>query len=188
MIYKFDNGDLTYKKITNDLLFYMVGVLLVIITITSMITINYVNNIKFISEETKGIIIREADENNKFSKEKLKLYILELNIKYPRIVLAQTILETGNYTSDIFRINNNLFGLKGATRRPSTSKELNDGYAYFKTWRESVVDYAFLQSSFIFKIHNENEYLEYLKQKYAEDPNYIIRLKAIIKNIDNNYK
>lgn len=180
MLYKYDKTTLNYKKVTGTWLLIVVCAILVTIAITSIIAINRVNDIRFISEETKAIILREADKQNEFSREKLKAYILELNVKYPHIVMAQAELETGGFKSAIFKENHNLFGLKQAKKRPTTNKENDTSYGKYDNWRSSVVDYAFLQSTFIYKINNEDEYFEYLKQFYAEDINYIYKLKKII--------
>lgn len=139
-----------------------------------------VNDVSFISEETKAIILREADKANEFSPEKLKAYILELNIKFPHIVYAQAKLETGEFKSKIFKENNNLFGLKQAKRRPTTNKGEENGHAYYDNWKESVVDYGFYSARFLCEIKTEDEYFQYLSQNYAEDPNYVVKLKQII--------
>ena len=180
MLYKYDKTTLNYKKVTGTWLIGIVCVILMSIAITTIFTLNKLNDVRFISEETKAIILREADKQHEFSREKLKAYILELNIKYPHIVMAQAELETGGFKSAIFKENHNLFGLKQARKRPTTNKENDTNYGYYDNWRSSVVDYAFLQSTFIYKINNEIEYFEYLKQFYAEEPNYVNKLINII--------
>lgn len=107
-----------------------------------------------------------------------------MNIRFPHIVYAQAQLETGNFTSHIFQVNNNLFGMREAKRRPTTNKGTENGHAYFDNWKESVVDYAFYQAAYLFKLKNEGEYWDYLGQNYAEDPNYVNKLKKIIEEKD----
>ena len=180
MLYKYDKTTLNYKKVTGMWLIGAVCVLLMSIAVTTMFTLNRLNDVRFISEETKAIILREADKQNEFSREKLKAYVLELNIKYPHIVMAQAELETGGFKSAIFKENHNLFGMKVATKRPTTNKGEENGHAYYENWRESVVDYAFYSAQYLSNIKSEAEYLEYLKQSYAEDPNYVAKLINII--------
>lgn len=180
MIYKYDKQNLTYKQVTGKWLLITVGILLITSAFMSLFTLRHINDVRFISEETRAIILREADKVNEFSPEKLKAYILELNIKYPHIVLAQTQLETGVYKSKIFKENHNLFGMKVATQRPTTNKGEESGHAYYDTWRESVVDYAFYQAKYLSNLKSETEYLQYLKQSYAEDPNYMVKLLDIL--------
>jgi len=118
---------------------------------------------------------------NEFSEVKLKEYIIELNIKFPHIVFAQAKLESGYFKSTIFKENNNLFGMKIATRRPTTNKGENRGHAVFDNWKESVLDYAFYQARFLGDIKTEGEYIQYLKANYAEDPGYVNKVIKLSK-------
>jgi len=167
--------DITFKVILSFFGFALVGTF-----IGSLFITKRVDNIKYITEETKQIIIREQLTENEFTPEKLREYILELNIRFPHIVYAQAQLETGNFTSHIFKVNSNLFGMKEAKRRPTTNKGTENGHAFFNHWKESVVDYAFYQAAYLNDIRSEKEYWQYLGQNYAEDPNYISKLKKII--------
>lgn len=125
--------------------------------------------------------IKILNEREKFSEESLKEYILELNIKFPDVVLAQSRLESGGYKSQLFRTNNNLFGMKKATSRPSTNKGVENGYAYYDNWKQSVVDYALYQAAYLSDIKSRDEYLQYLQQRYAEDSSYVTKLKKSLK-------
>ena len=87
-------------------------------------------------------------------------------IKYPKIVLAQAILETGWFKSNVCRNKHNLFGL--------TNPRTKDYYE-FDHWTESVKAY-YTKVQYRYKGGN---YLLWLKKiGYAEDPGYI---KAVIK-------
>lgn len=180
MLYKFDNHKLEYKNVTKHVIAIGLGATLILALILMGITLWWVNDVRFISEETKAIIINESTKANTFSKEKLKAHILQLNMKFPRIVYAQACLESGNFKSDLFRTNNNLFGLKTATKRPTTHKGEEHGYAYYDTWRASVEDYAFYSATYLNDLKTESEYLAYLKQNYAEDTLYVEKLRAIL--------
>lgn len=128
------------------------------------------------------------DINKPFSKERLVDIVSDLSIKHPKIVIAQAILETGHFTSQLFILNHNLFGMRVAYKRPSTHADnsIRDnyvkGYAFYTTWENSVIDYALWQGSYARNL-NEEQYFEKLQSVYAEDPNYVKRLKQII--IDN---
>lgn len=184
MIYKFDSKSLTYQNVTKNLVLGGIGVVVLFIAITSIFMLTRINDIRYISSETKSIIIKESAKENEFSPKKLRAYILELNIKFPHIVYAQARLETGNFKSEIFKTNHNLFGMKVATLRPTTNKGEENGHAYYENWKESVVDYAFYQAQYLSDIKTEAEYLEYLKANYAEAPNYMTQLQAIIAEKD----
>ncbi|WP_289198279.1 glucosaminidase domain-containing protein [Bacteroides acidifaciens] len=88
------------------------------------------------------------------------------NIKYPKIVLAQAILETGWFKSSVCRNKHNLFGLTN----PRTGK-----YYEFNHWTESVAAYY----SKVQYRYSGGNYLLWLRDiGYAEDKGYI---RAIIK-------
>jgi hypothetical protein len=135
------------------------------------------NTLISLTDEEKLIIIQEY---NKFNEDKLIDKLKELNVNFPYIALAQAKLETGNYTSKIFRESNNLFGMKEAKSRITTAKGTQFNHAYYESWTESVYDFAFHQCRYLPNIRNEEQYFQYLGQNYAEDPNYINRLKDII--------
>lgn len=137
--------------------------------------------IKLTPQEKELILINVQDTSLTFSEEKLISLMNELNIKFPHIVLAQAKVESGNYTSKIFRENHNLFGMKEARVRIHTSQGTQFNHAYYNTWRESVYDYAFYQCRYLSKINTEDEYLSYLGQSYAEASNYVSILKTMIK-------
>lgn len=87
-------------------------------------------------------------------------------IKYPKIVLAQAILETGWFKSSVCRNKHNLFGL--------TNPRTGDYYE-FSHWTESVRAY-YTKVQYRYKGGN---YLLWLKNiGYAEDPGYI---RAVIR-------
>jgi flagellum-specific peptidoglycan hydrolase FlgJ len=104
----------------------------------------------------------------------------DLNVKYPHIVLAQSILETGHYSSTIFKTNHNLFGMKEARRRVKTAKGTQLNHAYYENWKESVYDYAFYQCRYMGRIDSEDEYYQALDASYAEANQYSTLLKQIV--------
>ena len=132
-----------------------------------------------LTDEEKLIIVQEFNE---FSEDKLIAKLKELNVKFPYIVLAQSKLETGNFTSKIFRENNNLFGMREAKQRITTAQGTENNHAYYHSWQESVLDYAFYQCRYLSGISTEAQYFNYLKQSYAEDTSYVNRLQTIINN------
>jgi len=139
------------------------------------------SNIQEISYEDKLIILNEFNE---FSEERFFNKIKDLNFKFPHIVAAQAIQETGNYKSTIFLENNNLFGMKQARSRSTLAKGTNRNHAYYDSWQESLYDYALYYNSYLRKINSEEQYLDFLKQNYAEDTAYIERVKQIIIQYD----
>ena len=99
-------------------------------------------------------------------------------VKHPEIVYAQAILETGHFKSRIFRDYNNLFGLYN-----SATKD----YYKFNHWSESVLAYVnYVQ----YKYKGDDskppdDYYKFLKELgYAEDKQYIQKVKRIVKQND----
>jgi len=180
MLYRYDKKNLKFDNVSKPIAFTIGGALLFGMICTGLI-IKSTNSVRFLSEETKAIILNEVTREREFSPQKLKSYVLELNIRFPHIVYAQACLETGNFKSNIFKSNNNLFGMKVATKRPTTNKGEENGHAYYESWRESVVDYAFYQAQYLSDIKTERQYLEYLKANYAEDSMYMPLLVKKIK-------
>ena len=90
-------------------------------------------------------------------------------IQYPEIVTAQSILETGHYKSEVCLQYNNLFGLYNSKKRD---------YYSFNHWTESVKAYYDL----VQYRYKEGDYYTWLsKIGYAEDPNYIAKVKSVQK-------
>lgn len=123
------------------------------------------------------VIIRSNEV--KFSPENLKKEIARLNIKFGDIVYKQAVLETGGFTSNIFKNNNNLFGMKKPALRPTTVVGEQFNHAVFNTWQESVIDMAIWNGVYCKDIKTEEEYYTLLQAIYAEDPSYVSRLKAL---------
>lgn len=110
-------------------------------------------------------------------------FMVEAGIEHPHIVLAQMKLESGNYTSKLALENNNYFGMKQPRKRATTSIGEKNGYASYKSWVHSVLDYALWQKEYASKL-TENQYLDSLSS-YAEDKNYIGKVKKLSKNLEN---
>lgn len=98
-------------------------------------------------------------------KEGLMCALKYYNVKHPKIVYAQAVLETGNFTSKGCTKDHNLFGLMRKGK-----------HVKFKHWSESVEAYK----KWIQHKHkpNENYYKFLTRIGYASDPNYISKLKA----------
>jgi hypothetical protein len=59
-----------------------------------------------------------------------------------KYVFAQAAFETGNFTSQIFKENNNLFGMKLAAIRTTLATGENRGHAKFNSIVDSIKDFA----------------------------------------------
>lgn len=111
--------------------------------------------------------------------------IVKHDIKFPNVVFAQSLIETGHFTSDLLHMENNLFGMKYPSRRETTSSGISDGgYASYEKWVDSVEDYSLWQQNMLDGKDNitEEEYLRLLGRVYAEDKNYVNKIKWLIYN------
>lgn len=87
-------------------------------------------------------------------------------VPHAKIVLNQSKLETGNYTSKVCKTNNNLFGIRKGNK-----------YKSYNTWKDCIADYKRLFSD----RYKGGDYYEYLRSlNYAEDPKYINKLKEMV--------
>lgn len=180
MLYKYNKKSLVFTKVN---LFKVFFITIVSIGLTIVGSLEIGRNlgrsesIAEVSEMERLVLIKEADV---FSKDKLVQMLKDLNVKYPHIVLAQSIVETGRWESRIFFENHNLFGMREAKTRITTAGGTQYAHAYYSHWRESVYDYAFYQCRYLSKIGSEGEYFQYLSASYAEDTNYVNVLKDVI--------
>jgi hypothetical protein len=108
--------------------------------------------------------------------------MLEFEIQHPHIVLAQMKIESGNYGSRIARNNNNYFGMRQPSSRLTVSLGSRNGYARYRSWVYSVLDYALWQRQYAWNL-TEEQYLAKLGRTYAEDPNYVSKVKKLSKNL-----
>ena len=182
MVYKYDEKQLMFRK-NSKFIYYSLIILLVTIIISYMIgrLVNLNNLTKY---EKELVILNLEKEKNNFTEEKLIDLLKELNVRFPHIVLAQAKLESGNYKSKVFLQNHNLFGMRQARVRVNTAKGTNLNHAYYDTWKESVIDYAFYQCRYMSNASTEAEYFIALDASYAEATQYSGILKQIIKKGD----
>jgi flagellum-specific peptidoglycan hydrolase FlgJ len=126
--------------------------------------------------EIKVVHIINEEQPDFFSKSPQEGLIEALEyykVKHPQIVYAQAVLETGHFKSDLCLNGNNLFGLYNSKKHR---------YYTFDHWTESVVAYLdYVQ----YRYKPPNDYYKFLSDiGYAEDPNYINKLKGIVSRND----
>lgn len=99
--------------------------------------------------------------------ENVESEIVRRDIKHGDIVLRQAILETGWFKSYNATVRNNLFGFWNSRRKQ---------YFVFEKWEDSVAYYKRWQE----KNYKGGDYYKFLDRiGYAEDPDYIWKLKNI---------
>ena len=97
------------------------------------------------------------------------------------VIVGQALLETGNFTSAVFTENNNAFGLKLPSQRPTLATGENRGHATFNSVADSVVDYAMRQQYFGIPDGDVEQYMRAtVASGYATDPGYLTKWLAKI--------
>jgi flagellum-specific peptidoglycan hydrolase FlgJ len=103
--------------------------------------------------------------------------LIKYKVHHRDIVMAQILLETGNLTSELFKTNCNLFGMRHPIMRQTTSLGNNLNHAYYMNYEDCVADYALWQR---LNYHPKEDYYYFLSRiGYASDPYYIRKLKML---------
>ena len=175
-LYKYNSNKLKYESVNYPQIFLKIA--LAYFTIFLFLGLTNPPKTEYITNTEKVLIIEEM---NQFSEEALIEEINRLNFKFPHIVLAQSILETGHYESKIFKENHNLFGMKEARVRVNLAEGTQYGHAYYDNWKESVMDYALWYSTYAYKCKTEKQLYKLLDKQYAEASAYVSSLQHVIK-------
>lgn len=173
-LYKYDSSTLEFKKVSYGPILIRAVWFIPIFFLFGLTLAPNREKVDNLSYEEKIIVISEA---SKFSEEKLIEEIKRLNFRFPHIVLAQAQIESGHFSSPIFIENHNMFGMREARVRANLARGTKRSHAYYDTWKESLYDYALYYSSYLAKMRTEEQYYNYLDQSYAEDPNYVSKVK-----------
>lgn len=128
-----------------------------------------------------------------------EFYLDTMGVAFPKVAICQNVLETGTFSSKVYRENHNPFGMKESSRLfdigtknghanyPHTKHE---GSCTISCYRPAIKDYAAWQK--VFKVEqnckSDEEYIEYLQhlpggRQYAEDPQYCKKLLKIYHTI-----
>lgn len=159
-----------------------------VLTINEQTGNPYGNNINFERVTYKDMIEKRMGyiESQEFDYDLFVEYLGYLGVRNINVVKSQALLETGFFTSSIFFENNNLFGMKRPYIRKTLVTGVNRGHATYNHWTESVKDYK-LWYDFMTRNGGYNNYYDFLYAiGYAEDGEYIQKLKYIEQRIINN--
>jgi len=116
-----------------------------------------------LANKARGYVPPFTPEN--FAKE-----VIKQNVSHPEIAVAQALLESGHFTSDVFKFNNNLFGMRFPRQRRTTAIKENLRHASYKNWVESVKDYKLWQEARELVNVSKNVYLYKLNKIYCIPP------------------
>lgn len=178
LLFKKSKYRIILKLIASTMVGFIIG-----ITIKTGIWLNDKVNI------TDDIVVLKYNQlQDNFTKEKLRDYLVFLNIKYPYIAYSKCEIETG-FNSNKFNKYNNLFSMRRAGIRPTIAIGYDDGgFAIFKNWRYAVIDYGFYYSAFLNHL-SEDEMIDFIARNYdPNNPHYKERLLASIKKNKKLFK
>lgn len=184
-LFKYNKETLEFQKVQKKS--YAKVILVLLSSFIILFVIGWVSG-------TNSYIINKITHNTKqtdtlyveaqpFSEEALIDLLRSINIKYPYIVLAQAKIESGNYTSKVFRENNNLFGMKEPNLRTTTALGTKNNHAYYTSWISSVYDYAMFQNNRMHGVDSESEYYAKLADGYAADSTYAVIIKKTVDSL-----
>lgn len=125
------------------------------------------------SEQCIGpAVVMDSLQSAELTIENLYKVLDKYEVKFKKIVAAQALLETGNFTSELCLVHHNLFGL----RHPS-----DGSYYEFNTWEESVKAYHDdVQYKYV-----DGDYYRFLNRiGYAEDRNYTSKVRRIADKLE----
>jgi len=175
-LYKYEKDSLSFKKVSYVKWLKMWSVLSLAAFLYGVSRPAKTDIIEKLTPVEQFIVINEA---NKFTEERFVEEIKRLNFRFPHIVYAQSVIETGGFSSRIFVENHNLFGMKEAHVRAHLAVGTQHNHAYYNNWKESLYDYALYYSEYLSSIRSEEDYLNYINQRYAEDPNYDTKVRKL---------
>lgn len=128
--------------------------------------------------ETQTVIIGIEEDEKNDPLVQLTFLLDRYNISHKEIVIAQAILESGNFTSNLYLNKNNLFGMKHPLQRPTTSLG-GVRFASYESIDHCIIDYGIWQAKYGSNLTHD-QYLELLSSIYAEDKEYVKKLKKIM--------
>lgn len=133
--------------------------------------VDYLNGYIMQLQDKMAYVRFGTKPNKELNIENLMAVLRQYDVKFPQIVAAQALLETGYFTSRVCLENNNLFGL----RRPS-----NGSYYTFNSWEESVKAYK----DYVQYKYKGGNYYEFLNRiGYAEDGSYISKVMSLERSL-----
>lgn len=132
-------------------------------------------------ERGKNFQLQQLSEKKKMVAKE----IIDNEIQHPEVVLAQALLESANFTSYIFKKNNNMFGMRMPNRRKTHAITTYKGYAVYSDWKMSIKDYALYQNAVLRGMDiSRDSYYDFLGRRYAESPEYIAVIKKMVRKIE----
>lgn len=143
-------------------------ILFILLTISPLIC-----GLLTIKVSNRCFVVKKEEVIEKPTRKNVYEYMKKVGIKYPEVALMQACFESGNFKSKLFKRHSNMFGMRHPKKRATESlKPSKSGYATYKNWKSSIIDYGLWQSRILHKCPTKRKYIEYLSRAYAESPDY----------------
>ena len=102
----------------------------------------FVGTVSANNVETKYANVINANINKPMTLDNIKQALKDIDVKFVNEVYLRIIIESGNLKSKLTLRGNNLFGMRKAGSRETTAlKKKIFGYASYKHWIYSIIDY-----------------------------------------------
>ena len=170
MLYKYNKQTLQFERIGMKNYIYSV---IFAIFIFSSLSAGVATKLVI---EKIPVIYKESTPE--FSEKLLKQELEQIKMPFKDIVYAQIILETGHFTSPVFKQNNNLTGMKLSYTRSNFQNGENLGFAVYKDWKLSVYDYCLYINKYCNNM-SEEEFIQFLDEYYCPNQQYKEKIKQL---------
>lgn len=177
--YKYDNDNLAFYP---DKTFKVVQLILLALIFALIISsIGYFLLKKEEKTTTKYILTENIVKKPEYKKTVFEL-IDNYPFKFKGLIKAQAIEESGNFTSPVFKENNNCLGMRLPHQRLTLATGSNLNHATYKCLEDCIIDRLIYEAKYLNDL-NKKEYLTYLDSVYAESGGYSERLLKIEKSL-----
>lgn len=161
------NEDMSLVDITTQIRVKQLVMLSVIILFMFS---SFRQEVKFIPSVFKihdTVLVADSVLDIKLTEKEILRELVKQGCILPNVALAQMKIETGNFKSAICKENKNIAGIK--TSKSKYVAGMNRNHCSYRTYKDCIKDYIRIQ----------NRYLKNIDGRYAENPQYVQKLKTI---------
>lgn len=159
-LYKFNSTTLTYEAVKTR---WRLSSIVIIAFLFSVLGFSSGVKVKTVVEKVP-IMLQQSDT---CTPEAVKEYLIELNVRFPKIVYQQVMVESNWLKGPLVGYQNNLVAMENAVSRPTVGENIGVRFAKYDSWRQSLVDYALWQASYTKGIKTEEQYYDFLDKVYC---------------------
>ena len=158
----------------------MKKIIFIVLLLCQAIIIGRTENIKRDNNNLVTSLEISNMKQSEFSVSNLYKYLQLIQVEDADVVIAQFVVETGWFKSKLFRIGNNICGMKKASKRLTTATGTMYGYASFNHWTDSVDDFKLW-----LQYHNLSKgyFKQIQKKNYSENSEYTTLVMKVHKKI-----